>query len=168
MNGWRHFEAANKRGQQSLAAAASAAIDVARGASSTVFSPCRAVAGFTTRLLRLVSQSRGQCLGCRPPGRCSRRQHTAGVVGRQRSAPRAQRWVVDPTELKDSATHGNEFNGIPVMHRLVERLDIKQLRGVLEAVPLSASALCSVDNERTSTASVSITSLPRCCAREAE
>lgn len=33
-----------------------------------------------------------------------------------------------------AAVHGNEINGIPVIHRLLERLDLKKLRGTVVAV----------------------------------
>jgi predicted deacylase len=33
-----------------------------------------------------------------------------------------------------SAIHGNEINGIPVIHRLMDRLDLKRLRGTVAAV----------------------------------
>jgi predicted deacylase len=33
-----------------------------------------------------------------------------------------------------AALHGNEINGIPVIHRLLERLDLKKLRGTVAAV----------------------------------
>ena len=35
-----------------------------------------------------------------------------------------------------AAVHGNELNGIPVIHRLMEKLDVKTLRGAVVAVPV--------------------------------
>ena len=35
-----------------------------------------------------------------------------------------------------AAVHGNELNGIPVIHRLLERLDVAHLRGTVVAVPV--------------------------------
>ena len=35
-----------------------------------------------------------------------------------------------------AAVHGNELNGIPVIHRLMERVDVARLRGTLVALPV--------------------------------
>ncbi len=39
-----------------------------------------------------------------------------------------------PTVGLTAALHGNELNGIPVIHHLFEKLDVKQLRGTVAAV----------------------------------
>ncbi|MFK7929527.1 MAG: succinylglutamate desuccinylase/aspartoacylase family protein [Myxococcota bacterium] len=48
-----------------------------------------------------------------------------------------------------AAVHGNEVNGIPVIHRLLERLDVQKLRGTVVAVPVVNTAGFHLRTRRT-------------------
>ena len=53
-----------------------------------------------------------------------------------------------PTFGITAVVHGNEVNGIPVIHRLFERIDTRRLRGVIAAVPV-VNIPGLVNNQRT-------------------
>ena len=93
---------------------------------------------WTSAELRGVPEVERLELEALPPGQVTRLLVTLAHdgLGRPTSVPVlvARGARPGPVFGLTAAVHGNELNGIPVIHRLVQRLDMKHLRGTVVAV----------------------------------
>lgn len=75
-----------------------------------------------------------------PPGTVARRliRLVEDALGRSLSVPALIARGAEPGPVLGvtAAVHGNELNGIPAIHRLIEQLDCDQLRGTVVGIPI--------------------------------